>query len=529
MMLRRRYQQRALAASLVALVAALLVASGRAARAAGQEVAGKQQRSRLNVLFIAVDDLRPSFGAAYNGPIQTPNLDKLAARGTTFLRAYCQQAVCSPSRTSLLTGQRPDATRVYDLVKHFRTTLPNVVTLPQYFQQNGYHAQGMGKIYHGGLDDKQSWSVPHWTPKKPMWGPQGQAIQRRNVAAAEAGGEDLNRIGARQRGPAYESVPNVPDNYFGDGAIADHAIETLQQIGKGAKPFFLAVGFSRPHLPFVAPAKYWDLYRPSDIRLPANYNKPPENAVPVALHTWGELRSYHAIPKTGPVSDEQARSLIHGYYAATSYMDAQVGRVLDELDRRGLRDNTIVVLWGDHGWSLGEHGLWCKHTNFEDSARAPLLLSVPGQKAPGKKTRALAEFVDIYPTLCAAAGLPVPANLAGKSLLPLTANPNTVIKTAAVSQYPRGNAQTGNVMGYSLRTDRYRYTEWGYRGAELYDHERDPGENINIANRPENKALVARLSRQLHALVPGASEQARKAAERAAANTLPATKEGKTP
>jgi arylsulfatase A-like enzyme len=290
---------------------------------------------------------------------------------------------------------------------------------------------------------------------------------------------------------------------------------------------FLAVGFARPHLPFVAPTKYWDLYKPSDIKLPANYNKPPENAVPVALHTWGELRSYNAIPKQGPVTDEQARHLIHGYYAATSYMDAQVGRVLDELDRLGLRQNTVVVLWGDHGWSLGEHGLWCKHTNFEDSARAPLLLSVPGQKAPGKKTRALAEFVDIYPTLCAAAGLPIPANLAGRSLLPLTANPNTIIKMAAISQYPRGNAQTGNVMGYSLRTDRYRYTEWGNRGVELYDHERDPEENVNIAGRPENKVLVERLSRQLHATIPGAARQTESAAR--AESTLPATKEGKTP
>ena len=499
------------AAALIVIALATLCLAAMPGRAQRNDATGKSvpaAKRPLNVLFIAVDDLRPSFGAAYGGPIKTPNLDKLAARGTTFLRAYCQQAVCSPSRTSLLTGQRPDTTRVYDLVKHFRDTIPNVVTLPQHFKQNGYHAEGMGKIYHGGLDDEKSWSVPHWSPRKPMWGPEGQAVQQRKLQAAKAAGEDVERIGGRLRGPAWESVDNVPDNYFGDGALSEHAIETLNTIGKSDKPFFLAVGFARPHLPFVAPKKYWDLYKDGDIKLPANYRKEPENAVPVALHTWGELRSYDGIPKTGPVSDEQARKLVHGYYAAASYMDAQVGRVLDELDRLGLRQNTVVVLWGDHGWSLGEHGLWCKHTNFEDSVRAPLLLSVPGQKRPGAKTRALAEFVDIYPTLCAAAGLPLPAGLAGKSLLPLANNPNATIKTLAFSQYPRGNQQTGRVMGYSMTNGRYRYTEWGDRGAELYDHQTDPAENVNLAGKPENQPLLERLSRQLRAALPGAAQQA---------------------
>ncbi len=269
--------QRIVGKAILVLAALAVLLSPRAAQAQANTTAAKKP---LNVLFIAVDDLRPSFGAAYNGPIKTPSLDKLAAQGTTFLRAYCQQAVCSPSRTSLLTGQRPDTTRVYNLTTHFRTTLPDVVTLPQHFKQNNYHAQGMGKIYHNGLDDEKSWSMPHWTPRKPIWGPEGMAVQQRNIAAARAAGENLQRIGGRMRGPAWESVGNVPDNYFGDGAIADHAIETLNAIGRTGKPFFLAVGFSRPHLPFVTV-----IYDEKSIRF-ANYGSELENAVSIALHSW---------------------------------------------------------------------------------------------------------------------------------------------------------------------------------------------------------------------------------------------------
>lgn len=488
----------------VALVALLLPW---AARAQPTPSASK----RPNVLFLAVDDLRPSFGV-YGGPIKSPNLDRLAAGGTTFVRAYCQQAVYSPSRTSLLTGQRPDTTRVYDLQTHFRTTLPDVVTLPQFFKQNGYHAQGMGKIYHNGLDDKASWSVPHAFPSRPTYGPSTEAdVKRRNDQARTAGRDVSGK--KRLRGPAWEAAEGE-DTHFTDGALADLAIATLGELNNrpagDQRPFFLAVGFTRPHLPFVAPKKYWDLYQDRDIALPANYRSAPKNVPDVALHDSGELRAYHGIPKTGPVTDEQARLLLHGYYAAASYMDAQVGRVLDALDRLGMRENTVVVLWGDHGWSLGEHGLWCKHTNFENSTRAPLILSVPGQKRPGAKTSQLAEFVDIYPTLAHAAGLALPAGLAGKSLLPLANDPDVVVKTAAFSQYPRG----GGVMGYSLRTDRWRYTEWGDRGRELYDHQTDPGENTNVAAQPENKALVEQLSRQLRAALPGAAKQAERLAQK---------------
>jgi arylsulfatase A-like enzyme len=476
-----------------------------------QTTAPVAAKKPMDILFIAVDDLRPSFGA-YGGPIKTPSIDRLAARGTTFLRAYCQQAVCSPSRTSLLTGQRPDTTRVYDLQTHFRKNLPDVVTLPQYFKQNGYHAQGMGKIYHNGLDDKTSWSVPHQMLKKPTWGPEGMATQQRVTAAARAAGEDVTRVLA-PRGPAWESVDNVADNYFQDGATADKAIETLEEMKAGSRPFFLAVGFSRPHLPFVAPKKYWDMYSPSDIKLPANYHSVPTDGVPIALTGWGELRAYAGMPKQGPVSDEQARNLIRGYYASASYMDAQVGRVLDALHQKGLAQNTLVVLWGDHGWSLGEHGMWCKHTNFEDSANAPLILSVPGQKRVGTKTRALAEFVDVYPTLCEAAGLPIPGGLAGKSVLAVTNDPNAPTKPYAFSQYPRGggNSPVKPVMGYSLTDGRFRYTEWGSHGAELYDHQADPNENHNLARLPENKSRVESLARALHAAYPKAAQEAERA------------------
>jgi len=469
---------------------------------------------KFNVLFIAVDDLRPEAGCYGNPIIKTPNIDALAGRGTVFRRAYCQQAVCSPSRTSLLTGRRPDTTRVYDLQTHFRIHLPDVVTLPQYFKEHGYYTVGMGKIFHGGLDDPQSWSVPHWNPGGPGYGkPETLAAlaEQAKQLRAENGGPAsvvlqrdpktglVLKVSApkyRARGPAWED-PDVADNALQDGKTADHAVEMLREIKD--RPFFLAVGFLKPHLPFVAPRKYYDLYDRNDLKLAPN-PFPPKDVPEIALHTWGELRAYLDIPATGPLSDAMALDLIHGYYAAASYTDAQIGRVLDELDRLGLREKTVVVLWGDHGWQLGEHGLWCKHTNFEIAARAPLIFSEPGQNSPGATTDALAEFVDIYPTLCELCGLPVPEGLEGSSLAPVIDDPARAWKPAAFSQYPRGKA-----MGYSMRTDRYRYTEWlpGKGGpaiaGELYDHQEDPQENVNLADRPEHATLRKQLSKQLHA------------------------------
>ncbi|MBM3735843.1 MAG: sulfatase [Acidobacteria bacterium] len=436
-----------------------------------------------NVLFIAVDDLRPEFGCYGATTIRTPNIDRIARRGMVFLRAYCQQAVCSPSRSSLLTGARPDTTKVWDLVTHFRTAMPDVVTLPQLFKSNGYFVQGMGKIFHGGYDDPPSWSVPWQTPDAPVY--------------AKAAQVPSGRKGKQQRGPAFESG-DVADDFYKDGKTATLAISTLREIARKPQPFFLAVGFSKPHLPFISPKKYWDLYDPAKIQLAPNPYR-PKDAPEYALTTSGELRNYAGIPAEGPVSDALARQLKHGYYAAASYTDAQIGKVLDELDRLNLTGNTIIVLWGDHGWKLGEHGEWCKHSNVENDTNAPLLLSTPGMKQPGKRTNRLVEFVDIFPTLADLAGLPLPAHLEGTSFKPLLDDPNRSWKSAAFSQYPRQQ----RYMGYSMRTDRYRLTVWLDRNdhsrteaVELYDHQTDPQENRNIAKDPANASLIGDLIKQ---------------------------------
>ena len=462
---------------------------------------------RLNVLFIAVDDLRPELGCYGKEYIKSPNIDRIAARGMVFNRAYCQQAVCSPTRSSLLTGTRPDTTKVWDLETHFRTALPEVVTLSQHFKQHGYFVQGMGKIYHGGFDDPPSWSVPWQGAKAVPYGlPENRALNQQKVAGepdANAAKKKAGKAaGKGPRGPAFESA-DVPDNTFTDGKIAQLAVATLGELSKKPEPFFLAVGFIRPHLPFVAPKKYWDLYDPAQIKLATNPFR-PRSAPDYAVLPGGELRSYHGIP-TGRIPDDLARQLKHGYYASVSYMDTQVGRVLDELDRLGLRENTIIILWGDHGWKLGEHDAWCKHSNVENDTNAPLLLSVPGMKNAGAHTDSIVEFVDIYPTLSELAGLPLPAHLEGTSLAPVLGDPAARVKTAAFSQYPRSVKGT-QLMGYSMRTERYRFTRWVHRNdhakvdaVELYDEQIDPQENQNIANDSKNAALVAQLTEQWRA------------------------------
>ncbi len=467
------------------------------------ESADPSPSARPNVLFIAVDDLRPELGCYGQKHIHSPNLDRIAAAGLVFRRAYCQQAVCSPSRSSLLTGTRPDTTRVWDLETHFRKALPDVVTLPQHFKNHGYFVQGMGKIYHGGFDDPASWSVPWSAPKAPSYGLEANLeLIRRKTQAARAAGKTGKAIQQSARGPAFEGA-DVPDPTFHDGALAEMAVAALREIRAKPQPFFLAVGFIRPHLPFVAPKKYWDLYEPSRIQLAPNPYR-PQNAPPYAILEGGELRSYDSIP-TGHLPDALARQLKHGYYAAVSYMDAQVGRLLDELDRLGLRANTIVVLWGDHGWKLGEHDAWCKHSNCENDANAPLLIAVPGRKSAGRTTDALVEFVDIYPTLADLAGLPLPGHLEGISFAPVIDNPARPWKKAAFSQYPRSSGGTP-LMGYSMRTDRYRFTAWLQRrnpdqvdAFELYDHQADPQENVNLARQPASGELIDRLLPQLRA------------------------------
>jgi arylsulfatase A-like enzyme len=485
-----------------------------------------------NVLFLVVDDLRPELGCYGKDYIKSPNIDGLAKVGMVFNRAYCQQAVCSPSRTAVMTGVRPDTSKVWDLVTHFRTALPDVVTLGQQFKQNGYFVQGMGKIYHGGYNDEPTWSVPWQNPKAPVYAlPEdialaaekgagepdgnkgdnsGAAPESYSVPGAKASGKKGKKGGGEDggkgnsRGPIYECA-DVPDNTYTDGKVAELAVTTLREVSKKDQPFFLAVGFIKPHLPWVAPKKYWDLYDPEQIALAPNQFLPKDAPEYAINPNDGEFRAYKGVPPKGPVPQDVQHKLKQAYFAGVSYTDAQIGRVLAELDRLGLRQNTIIVLWGDHGWKLGEHSAWGKHTNVENDVNAPLIFSVPGMKNAGALTDALVEFVDIYPTLCDLAGLALPSHLEGTSVKPLFDDPKRAWKTAAFSQYPRsaGKSGSGQLMGYTMRTDRYRFTVWLSRNdhtkidaIELYDHQNDPQENVNIAKDPANATIVERLMEQ---------------------------------
>lgn len=444
--------------------------------------------AKLNVLFIAIDDLRPELGCYGVPVVQSPNIDRLASKGMVFNRAYCQQAVCSPSRTSMLTGARPDTTKVWNLSTHFRKALPDVVALPQLFKESGYFTESMGKIYHHGLDDPRSWSVPTLFPKAP------HGAEHAPVDPDVAPGKKA------PRGPAFLATDG-PDNSLHDGELADMAIKALASLKTNQQPWFFGVGFIKPHLPFISPKKYWDLYDPAKITLAPN-PFPQKGAPDYAVGAGGELHSYSGVPPVRHLPDDYARQLKLGYYAAISYVDAQVGRVLAELDRLGMRENTIVVIWGDHGWKLGEHEAWAKHTNVENDTHAPLIISVPGMSNAGKHTDALVEFVDIYPTLAELAGLKLPSHLEGTSFVPLLNNPQRPWKTAAFSQYPRKVGRK-NLMGYSMATERYRLTRWvnaadhsKVDAVELYDHQTDPQENTNIASNPENKELLEKLTAQ---------------------------------
>ena len=457
-----------------------------------------------NILFIAVDDLRPELGC-YGKRVRSPNIDQLAREGTVFERAYVQCALCMPSRISVLTGRRPDTTGVVDFSVRFRDVLGDVVTLPQHFKNNGYHAAAFGKIFH--RDDPGSWSEPLWqSDRKAYHTDFGKQVlawikeDHRQVTYVWDLGDGITKT-KRPGGLPWEA-PDVPDNALRDGHIADAAIAKMNEVRH--KPFFLAVGFHKPHLPFIAPEKYFDLYDPDEIALAAN-PFPPRDAPKFATYNWNDLRHYYGIPDVGPVSEKQARELKHAYYACVSYTDAQVGRLLNNLDALGLKENTIVVLWGDHGWQLGEHGMWDKHSNFETSTHAPLIIRVPGQQPA--RTEALVEFVDIYPTLSELCLLSLDEGLEGRSFVPLIKNPDLKWKSAAFSQYQRvipGYGKIARGMGYSMRTDRYRFTEWlvpgtEFRTYELYDHHSDPQENLNLADRTEHRQLVEDLKAKRYA------------------------------
>jgi len=493
-----RFHSQRIFVAVSALIALSLATNSHSSQAA-------EDSEQLNVLFIAVDDLRPELGCYGHPSVLSPNIDRLASEGTAFTRAYCQQAVCNPSRASLMTGVRPESLGVMDLPTHFRDVRPDSVTVSQYFKQNGYHAQRVGKIYHtghGNHDDQHSWSTLENFPLGPRYGPYGTEHLQSRLQEAREQGIDLKDNSLRPRGLPWEA-PDVEDHELTDGGIAAAGVELIQR--HKDEPFFIAVGFQNPHLPFVAPKKYWDLYDPSEIEL-ADNPEPPLDSPSYAWASWGELRKYHDIPETGPLSEEQSRSMIHGYWAATSYVDALVGNLLDELDRLNLREKTVVILWGDHGWQLGEHGFWCKHTNYEVAARSPLIISVPGQPNAGVSCERLVEFVDIYPSLADICGLPEPTGLGleGYSFAPLLEDPERPWKKSAMHVYPRNMPGHGGALGRALRTERYRLVEWSpnnsdYAEYELYDFENDPDENVNIAGRPESEAIVTELTELLHA------------------------------
>ena len=463
---------------------------------------------RPNVLFIMVDDLRPELGCYGNGHVLSPQIDRLAARGLVFERAYCQQSHCISSRFSLLSGCRPDTAGIWTN-RDVRAELADKVFLPRHFKNHGYYTVGMGKIAHGGLEDEASWSEPHWMPANYPYEYRTragralvEAIQRE---AAEAGKPDPFRDVPEiiRRGLPFESL-DVEDNALGDGQLADQAIAALNRIKD--RPFFLGVGFLRPHLPFVAPTKYWDLYDPTTLPL-CETTSGHDGAPSLSTNDSRELRTqYRQVPPKEPIPEEMARRLTHGYLACISYVDAQIGRVLDALDRLKLSGRTVVVLAGDHGFHLGDLGIWGKATNFEAATRSTLIIHAPSMKASGLRSSSLVEFVGLYPTLCDLAGLPKPDHLQGASFARLLDEPGLALFPAAFSQYPRGES-----MGRSIRTDRYRFTEWRHRetgevmARELYNHRDNPEETQNLARRPGHERLINDLACQLRQHTDGSS------------------------
>jgi len=486
------------------------------------EVAHAQQGKKMNILFIAIDDLKTNLGCYGDKIAKTPNIDRLAKMGTVFNSNYCQQSVCGPTRASLMTGMRPDVTKIWDLKTQMRDMNPDIVTLPQYLISQGYNTSGVGKIFHSSSAinkiDPISWNQAYLEATINDY-PNGMGkpanAQYQNPATkllfVDKGKKvsDNDEDAVSKKGPSTECI-DVPDNAYEDGVDALLAKNQIIDLLKMGKPFFMAVGFHKPHLPFVAPKKYWDMYNRADMPL-AEFQEHSSNGPEIAYHRSSELRNYTDIPEFATFNEvgnhvrlkiEKQKELIQGYYAAISYTDAQVGILLNTLDSLGTLNNTIIVLWGDHGWHLGDHDLWEKHTNFESATKAPLLVAAPGY-SPGK-TKSITEHLDIFPTVCDLANVKVPEHLQGKSLTPIMKNKETKIQKFAISQYPRklnkeemlkGGFNNNKIMGYSLRTEKYRYTIWmnDYTtdqpfennkvfAAELYDYVNDPLEKYNVVD-----------------------------------------------
>lgn len=460
----------------------------------------------LNVLMIAVDDLRPELNCYGASHIKSPNIDRLASQGTRFDRAYCQVAVCGASRASLLSGCRPETTNCWDFKTPLRSKMPDVLTLPQHFKQNGYATAFLGKVYHNARDDASSWTVDV-NQLAPKDGDKGKGY----VATPWHKRVDHPSIPNLKHGPSTENGGNVPDDAYTDGHNADRAVKLINAFANEADPFFLAVGFIKPHLPFVAPGKYWEMYDRDSIQVPSRADV--VDSVPYGRSGWGELKNYPDIDRnTDVLDDDKTRELIHGYYASVSYMDAQVGKLLDALDATGQRENTIVLLWGDHGWYLGDFGDWCKHTNYEVATHVPLIVSAPGLPT-NQETRSLVEFVDIFPTLCDLTGIETPGHCQGTSMVSVLSDPATQTKPAAFSQYYKSKRGVGQILGTSVRTDRFRYTEWRSKktgeldAIELIDFDNDPEATTNVAGSPEMKRFLPDLRELCSKSKTGAAPQ----------------------
>ena len=494
-----------------------LLVQGCVASAPGQDqaTAAKTLKSRPNVLLLLVDDLKPAIGAFGDTTAITPHLDRLAKRGMRFEMAYCNQAVCAPSRFTLMLGSHSTSTGLYGLGSSLRALVPDAVTMPQYFTQHGYRTESLGKVFHighGNQGDPDSFSTPHFKDKVIEYldpkSTDGGKLTREEALFTN---QQLHRIRSLPRGAAFES-PLAEDDAYADGRVA---AETIRRLAKAKQrresegtPFFIASGFVRPHLPFSCPKRYWDLYDPSKLPMP-RHERLPHGAPAVAGKRGGEIAAYKPVPTDGDFPDSLKRDLIHGYYASASFVDAQIGKVLDAVDRLELADNTIIVLWGDHGFHLGDLGIWTKHTNYEQANRIPIIFVAPGVTAPDSVTRQLAETVDIFPTLAELAGLPAPQGpqpIDGVSLAPVLRDADKRVRDHAYHAYPR------RTLGRAIRTSRYRLVQWRPIGDvtaeakyELYDYQQDPLETRNlIAERPKVASELQRILDRYPQPVPGA-------------------------
>jgi iduronate 2-sulfatase len=440
-----------------------------------------------NILMISVDDLRPELNMFGAHGMVTPNLDRLAAAGVIFQRAYCQYPVCGPSRASLMSGLRP--TRERFVIDRRQPSIdqdaPGTLTISKYLKQNGYTTQALGKIYHYLQDDSEGWSLPVWV-----------GVNHRHCNLEENREIMKNNKGV---GPAFECA-DVPDEAYPDGLIAQEAVRRIEATADVDQPFFLAVGFWRPHLPFNAPKKYWDLYPAEEIVL-ADNPVFPEGVPAIALHNSPELLGYPGVPRPVHTMDENfARTLIRGYRACVSYIDANIGKLVDALERTGQAKNTVIVLWSDHGFHLGELGMWGKESTFEHSLRTALMAVDLRVSRGGTETHALVELVDVYPTICELACLPVPAHVEGTSFVPLLSDPSKPWKNAAFSCFVRPDQDK---VGMSVRTDRWRYTEWrdaagNVKGETLYDLKNDAEENMNLVGQPELEPVLQEMKEHLY-------------------------------